>query len=80
VRSKAAIAFYGEKLRPTADAVVELERDYLLYTNDAGGHWRRFALPAQAIDCQALDGDLLCSVSKRDEFLLLKIHPQPVER
>lgn len=56
---------------------VDGKRRSLLSTNDNGAHWRRQDLPAPVYDCQAFEGDLLCSAGKwRSGFRLLTVHPQ----
>jgi photosystem II stability/assembly factor-like uncharacterized protein len=67
-----ALAFgFGRELASGSD-----EKPFLLYSRDAGDHWQRFSLPHSVYDCQALEGNLLCSAhSGETGFWVLKIHP-----
>lgn len=54
---------------------IEQPKGYsLMYTADGGGHWSRHALPRFVGDCQAFDGDLLCT-AEPPGFTLLTLHP-----
>lgn len=46
----------------------------LVYTMDGGMHWYKQALPRSVYDCQAFEGDLLCSAEPG--FRLLSLRPK----
>jgi len=52
-------------------------QDKLMYTTDAGAHWRGQSLPRSVYDCQVFEGDLLCSAGNSPSgFWLLTVHPR----
>lgn len=44
-----------------------------VYTTDEGAHWQRQVVPKYVYDCQAFEGDLLCSAAG---FRVLRVHPK----
>ena len=49
----------------------------VLFTADAGAHWRQYPLPYFVRRCQAVLGDLLCSADQKgSHFGVLRLHPK----
>jgi len=49
----------------------------LAYTTDAGARWHRLEVPNYISNCQALEGDFLCSASgSTSPLIVLTIHPR----
>lgn len=77
------VRFVGDKLAwgfGRRDLGGGKEQGLLLYSHDAGDHWQKFDLPRSVYDCQAFEGNLLCSAHSGETGLfLLKIHPLPLK-
>jgi photosystem II stability/assembly factor-like uncharacterized protein len=66
---------------PGADGYVQMtfanwSQNNLLYTNDGGQHWEKFAIPRMVNDCDVFEQVLLCSAVQGESGLwLLKVQP-----
>jgi photosystem II stability/assembly factor-like uncharacterized protein len=77
----AGVRFIGDKFVfafGRQEAGGSKDKGMLVYSRDGGDHWQKFDMPRRIYDCQAVEGNLLCSALSGDTGLwLLKVHPIP---